>query len=356
VDVREQVVVALRRVEAAAESMTAAADALRTVARNLETGPGNREDAPDESLELAASSTQERLGVLTEQHARLRGQLESVMHEREALAREEAMAAEEADRAMRELGGAEAGLEDEEARERERAALKVADARARAERARAEAAVAMQASADLAGRTAMLEKEIHMTEARLDELRERSRQRAAERTTEVPVRELALQSLAEIGIPAPSNLLSRYIAARFGREVKTSRWGPLRADERAAYERADAKTRQSRLWLLPAIDGDGREQTRLWVRSDWDEEQRTVPDIASRELLQARAHYLAELAVAPPEDAADPQGLEVVAEDEAQRAGLRRHYEQPIDDFLAELAQQADYVQWPLPLLPDVPF
>jgi hypothetical protein len=65
------------------------------------------------------------------------------------------------------------------------------------------------------------------------------------------------------------------------------------------------------------------------------------------------------LAVNPPDETVDPPALATVALEEAVRAHRYPEGNQNDDEFLADLAGEADYVQWPAPNLmapDDVPF
>jgi hypothetical protein len=188
------------------------------------------------------------------------------------------------------------------------------------------------------------EMELQLNEVRLEGLVSQLRDRAASQVEDVPVRELVLISLEEIELPCPSNLLSRYISARFGREVKSTRWGPLRADERAAFDRSDETARQAKVWLVHPFEPDGTAQTRMWMRSDWE-----TDGVLYREdlqLLQARACRLAELATSPPDGTADPYRLREVAIDEGQKAFDGHEIEMDPEGALRWMAQNSDYYLW----------
>jgi hypothetical protein len=128
-----------------------------------------------------------------------------------------------------------------------------------------------------------------------------------------PVRELALSALGELGVPVRSSELTAYITARFGREMATNRLATLRRDEERAYVVALRSDRSRPVWLAPGLRSDATADRGMWTRSDWPLERRSCADPQLVLLLATRR--LLELALEPPEDCADLEGLfEFVAE------------------------------------------
>lgn len=352
---------AVRRLELVSGMMLEAGEQIRTVARLLR-GDDSAISVPSATeLVLESGSALDRLDALGARRADLLQELENLESDQAAALASAQREMDASVAAMHHLGAAEAEADMADDESQGVAQQRLAAARDAAEGAHRRAAAAQATAQSAAMRAEHTRHELALVDARLAEVRARLREIGAARTEEIPVRELTLTSLDEIALPCPSNLLSRYIAARFGREIKSSRWGPLRADERAAYERADEQARASRVWLQPARAPGGRELTRIWVRSDWDDTQRTVRDPSESALLLARACHLAELAVNPPDETVDPPALAAVALEEAVRAHRYPEGNQSDEEFLADLAGEADYVQWPAPNMmaptaDDVPF
>ena len=141
--------------------------------------------------------------------------------------------------------------------------------------------------------------------------------------TVAPIRVLALQTLQELGAPAPSALIGEYIQARFGREIPADRWGALRRDEQKSWESYRRRGKPRTAWLCPALDADsGEAVTRLWTRSDWPLSLRIV--LAGDQTLHLRLLYrLALLALAPPADASRVHHLRELASSHLREQGFR---------------------------------
>lgn len=124
-----------------------------------------------------------------------------------------------------------------------------------------------------------------------------------------PVRVMALLALKELGAPVSSSLLGDYIKVRYGRDVRPDRWGALRRDELKAWDSARRRNTRRTAWLCPALDGDsGEAVTGLWTRSDWPMSLRVV--LEGDQTLHLRLLYrLGVVALAPPADTYDVNGL-----------------------------------------------
>lgn len=121
-------------------------------------------------------------------------------------------------------------------------------------------------------------------------------QRTARRRDDQPApqgtRNLVLDALAELGAPVEGRMMSRYLRARFGQDVPTSRYASLRRDERRAGELA--LTRPSLVAVLDSshfIPVPG-----LLARSNWPLESRIAAPRSKRVfLLQATRTMITKL-------------------------------------------------------------
>lgn len=121
-------------------------------------------------------------------------------------------------------------------------------------------------------------------------------QRGARRRNDQPApqgtRNLVLDALAELGAPVEGRMMSRYLGARFGQDVPTSRYASLRRDERRAGELT--LTRPSLVAVLDsshftAVPG-------LLARSNWPLESRIAAPRSKRVfLLQATRTMITKL-------------------------------------------------------------
>jgi hypothetical protein len=129
------------------------------------------------------------------------------------------------------------------------------------------------------------------------------------RLVEVPLRLVVLTALNELRTPAPAGVLSSYIEARFGREVRSDRWGALRRDEQRSFISYERRGKTRDAWLCPALDADtGRSIPNLWTVSDWPWSLRLVVEDSS--VLNLRLlHRLLSQAIAPPQDTQDARKL-----------------------------------------------
>ena len=89
-----------------------------------------------------------------------------------------------------------------------------------------------------------------------------------------PMREIILDVVDELGVPASPRLISDYALATLGLSIPPTRFGSLRRDEERAYQR-DAHARPA--WLTPAINAAGLAAIpRLIASSAWEPERRLI--------------------------------------------------------------------------------
>lgn len=157
---------------------------------------------------------------------------------------------------------------------------------------------------------------------------------------EVSLRLVVLTALNELRAPIPAGVLSSYIEARFGREVRSDRWGALRRDEQRSFSSYERRGKTRDAWLCPALDADtGRSIPNLWTVSDWPWSLRLVVEDSS--VLSLRLlHRLLSRAINPPPDTQDARklidlGMREVAE-------LGRSFDGPTP--LATLTAARDWV------------
>ncbi|MCC6630131.1 MAG: hypothetical protein IT340_22350 [Chloroflexi bacterium] len=89
-----------------------------------------------------------------------------------------------------------------------------------------------------------------------------------------PLRELVLDTLAELGVPAPPRVISDFALATRGYALPTDRFASLRRDEERAYQKAPA-TRPA--WVVPAINALGLAAlARIVAHSAWEPARRVI--------------------------------------------------------------------------------
>lgn len=128
----------------------------------------------------------------------------------------------------------------------------------------------------------------------LDRLRvlQRGARRRGDQAAPQGTRNLVLDALAELGAPVEGRMMSRYLAARFGQEVPTSRYASLRRDERRSGELALSRPSLAAVLEsshLTAVPG-------LLARSNWPLESRIAAPRSKRVfLLQATRTMITKL-------------------------------------------------------------
>lgn len=334
-----QILDAVQRLQSAADRVSAAAASLAAEVQDLARQSAELTGQVLESQQLAGDATQrQQAGEMRRQYG-----LASVLQLRERLAtaRERASAAaaaeghaearreaaqadldearsaladarvrlaageDERDRLARSQVGGEAGLDDRRERELKLELLseteRIARLQALAEDTSIHAEAAAEARVSAADRSRAAHHEVTDLEAELSQARQQLLAPPAE--DDVPVRDLVLQALGELAVPASSAELARYLQVRFGREVATNRFGPLRRDEERAYATSVRGGRKRPVWLVPALTRTGAAERGRWARSDWAVERRIgVPTWRS-------VQRTGELALHPPPGCHNPEEL-----------------------------------------------
>ncbi len=131
---------------------------------------------------------------------------------------------------------------------------------------------------------------------------------------QVPVRNLLLDSLADLGTMAFSRELALFAQARYGRKLSSTRFGSLSNDEASAF----GKGRHRPVWLCHGLVADrGEAIKRLWGRSDWPLSERVVAPTTGR---VQHLHMTAALCriAGGNERVVDPEMMAILAADHAR--------------------------------------
>jgi hypothetical protein len=160
-----------------------------------------------------------------------------------------------------------------------------------------------------------LKRELEGLRRRRTTLERAARPRRAER----PLRDVALDLLAEAGAPLNSLLIASALSALYGREVPSTRFGTLSIDEQKSF----AAGRVARpVYLCHCLNAaDGVAVKRFWARSDWALHERIIGAMTGRVLFLKSAIWITKMA----HDRGDaaPERLKFLAADHARSAGLR---------------------------------
>lgn len=131
----------------------------------------------------------------------------------------------------------------------------------------------------------------------------------------VPVRDMVLNAIEDLGCLAFSREVMLYAQARYGRQVPAARFGTLSKDEQAAY---DSK-RPRAVFLAHGLTSERFEPIkRLWARSDWPLWMRIVAPTTGRVQHLQMTVALCRIAISIGESAADPEMLKILAADHAR--------------------------------------
>jgi hypothetical protein len=130
-----------------------------------------------------------------------------------------------------------------------------------------------------------------------------------------PVRLQVLDCLEDLKWMAYAREIAQYSAARYGREITPTRFGPLVKDEVSSY----LKRSNRPVWLCFALTHDRFEPIkRLLCRSDWPLESRIVAPTSGRIQYLKLTSRLCELAMEAEKVAVDSMMLKIIAADHAR--------------------------------------
>jgi hypothetical protein len=155
-----------------------------------------------------------------------------------------------------------------------------------------------------------------------------------------PFRELVLDALHEAAAPLNSLLIASVFRPLFDRDVASTRFGTLSADEQRSFD----SNRPRPVYLCHCLTQDrGQSMKRFWARSDWPLSERIIGPMSGRVLFLRGAEWAIRLASTAAQDAADADRLRFVAADQARDAGLPvRRGEFPFDEWIANIRSQLD--------------
>jgi hypothetical protein len=188
-------------------------------------------------------------------------------------------------------------------------------------------------------------------ERRLDEVRSQltvARQRrgparpksgAARPAERRPLRELVLDVLNDAGAPLNSLLIASVFRPVYKRDVPSTRFGTLSADEQRSFD----STRPRPVYLCHCLTHDrGQAMKRFWARSDWPLEERLIGPMTGRVLFLKGATWIIRLAQTAGEGT-DADQLRFVAADQARDAGCQvKRGEFPFNDWITQIQGQIE--------------
>jgi len=130
-----------------------------------------------------------------------------------------------------------------------------------------------------------------------------------------PVRQQVLDCLEDLRWLAYAREIAQYSAARYGRDIAPTRFGPLAKDEINSYLKGSKRP----VWLCFALTHDRFEPIkRLLARSDWPLVCRIVAPTSGRIQYLKLTIRLCELAVENEKAAVDTAMLKIIAADHAR--------------------------------------
>jgi hypothetical protein len=139
-----------------------------------------------------------------------------------------------------------------------------------------------------------------------------ARREAPEAPPRLPLRQVLLDALDDLGYPVSSRTLGAYVQARTGRRVPANQFGRVAAQERMAFRRGGEGARP--VWLSSGLAAEGfRPVKRIWGRSDWPEDVRVVAPTSARVQHLRATEALCRLAERAEEHAQDPGALRALA-------------------------------------------
>jgi hypothetical protein len=136
--------------------------------------------------------------------------------------------------------------------------------------------------ADLMAQVSVLERLDDRRDQLISQLRHTASAEIRGTRTSPPIREVVLETLAELRWPQNAGFLAEYLWARHQLQIDSRAFAPVRRDERRAWERApEART----AYIAPALNADGTANPRWITSSAWDLERRVVASAQTVRLL-----------------------------------------------------------------------
>ena len=103
-----------------------------------------------------------------------------------------------------------------------------------------------------------------------------------------PIREVVLETLAELRWPQNAGFLEEYLWAKRQLQLDSRAFAPLRRDERRAWERAPGARKA---YIVPALNGDGSANPRWITSSALDLDRRIVASPQTERLFDLQKVY-----------------------------------------------------------------
>jgi len=136
--------------------------------------------------------------------------------------------------------------------------------------------------AELVAQVTMLGRLDRRRDELIDELRRTASAGIRATTPGLPIREVVLAVLDELGWPQNAGFLEEYLWARRQLQLDSRAFAPLRRDEQRAWRRAPgART----AYIVPALNPDGSANPRWLTSSAWELERRVIASPETERLL-----------------------------------------------------------------------
>jgi hypothetical protein len=136
--------------------------------------------------------------------------------------------------------------------------------------------------ADLVAQATMLERLDRRRDELIGELRHTASAGIRAAAPSLPIREVVLACLDELGWPQNAGFLEEYLWARRQLQLESRAFAPLRRDERRAWRRAPGARPA---YIVPALNPDGSANPRWLSSSAWELERRVIASPQTERLL-----------------------------------------------------------------------
>jgi hypothetical protein len=136
--------------------------------------------------------------------------------------------------------------------------------------------------ADLVAQATMLGRLDQRRDELIGQLRSTASAGLRATTPGLPIREVVLQALSELGWPQNAGFLEEYLWAKRQLQLRSRAFASLRRDERRAWQRAPGARAA---YVVPALNPDGSANPRWLTSSAWDLERRVIASPDTERLL-----------------------------------------------------------------------
>jgi hypothetical protein len=144
------------------------------------------------------------------------------------------------------------------------------------------------AVADLVAQVSVLERLDHQRDELLTQLRRTASAGIRATRPGPPIREVVLETLAELRWPQNAGFLEEYLWAKRQLQLDSRAFAPLRRDERRAWERAPGARKA---YIVPALNPDGSANPRWITSSALDLDRRIVASPQTERLIDLQKIY-----------------------------------------------------------------